>query len=381
MAHFRDAAPGSPAILVEHDLTFTLYRQLAETQTQSPRPTPNTTRWLEFERRWLKAYDGVWTVSEDDREIALRESGRRADRTFNVPNGVDVDRFRPEPGEQSGEIFYVGIFRHLPNIIGFEKLEREVMPLVWQRFPDAKLRVVAGPRHTDFWKERPLDPRIEMCGFVEDLRPLYASAAVVVVPLEVSAGTNIKVLEAMACGKPVVSTPVGCQGLDLMDDVDAIVREGWSEFAEAVASLLADTDKRRSIGERARATVEGRFSWTTVAERAYESYSALHRSGVSFEDLRHVLRKRRARHHHVAAGFLRLLLQLSLNVRKIADQADALRLRAAFQFADQLQRIGRLEIQVEDDQLRPALGLFDDFRRAPSRTPGPCRRALRRPSV
>jgi glycosyltransferase involved in cell wall biosynthesis len=135
--------------------------------------------------------------------------------------------------------------------------------------------VVAGPRHTDFWKARPLDPRIELQGFVEDLRPLYASAAVVVVPLEVSAGTNIKVLEAMACGKPVVSTPVGCQGLDLRDGVDAVVRAEWPDFADATGDLLGDEGKRRSIGAEARATVEARFSWRAVADQAYESYTAL----------------------------------------------------------------------------------------------------------
>jgi glycosyltransferase involved in cell wall biosynthesis len=96
-----------------------------------------------------------------------------------------------------------------------------------------------------------------------------------VVSLEVSAGTNIKVLEAMACGKAVVSTPVGCQGLDLVDEVDAVVRESWREFAGAVSDLLADAGKRRSIGGRARVTVEERFSWTAVADRAYASYRVL----------------------------------------------------------------------------------------------------------
>jgi glycosyltransferase involved in cell wall biosynthesis len=274
MAHFHDAAPGLPAILVEHDLTFTLYRQLAETKPGAEAEAEHQ-RWRDYERRWLKTYEGVWTVSETDREIAVRESGRPADRTFNVPNGVDIERFRPAPGENPREIFYVGSFRHLPNIIGFEKLEREVMPLVWQRFPGARLRVVAGPRHTDFWNPRPLDPRIELHGFVEDLRPLYASAAVVVVPLEVSAGTNIKVLEAMACGKPVVSTPIGCAGLDLMDGQDVVIRSEWESFADAVCDLLANSERRHQIARNARATVETRFSWTAIADRAYESYKAL----------------------------------------------------------------------------------------------------------
>ena len=102
--------------------------------------------------------------------------------------------------------------------------------------------MVAGPDHEKHAKDglRDLDPRIEIHGFVEDLRPLYARASIVVVPLEVSAGTNIKVLEAMACGKPVVTTPVGCAGLGLEDDRDIFIRSDWDGFAAAVCRLAED---------------------------------------------------------------------------------------------------------------------------------------------
>ncbi len=221
LAPFRDSAPEIPAILVEHDLTFSLYGQLAESEGSEPARREHS-RWLEFERRWLPAYDAVWTVCEEDRRAAIDEGCRPRD-VFTVPNGVDVFRFTPgdEPAAEP-EILFVGSFRHQPNALGFERLRDEVMPRVWRVFPNAVARVLAGPDHAFFWRKFARRPgaldgerRIQVEGFVEDLRPLYARAAVVVAPLEVSAGTNIKVLEAMACGKPIVATPIACRGLDL----------------------------------------------------------------------------------------------------------------------------------------------------------------------
>jgi glycosyltransferase involved in cell wall biosynthesis len=116
-----------------------------------------------------------------------------------------------------------------------------------------------------------------MHGFVEDLRPLYAGASVVAAPLEVSAGTNIKVLEAMAAGRTVVSTPVGCAGLGLEDGIDALIRGDWPSFADAVCALLGSAELRGQLAARARATAESRFSWGAIAEGAYESYRRLKR--------------------------------------------------------------------------------------------------------
>ena len=266
MAAFRDAAPAVPAILVEHDLTFTLYRQFAGQQgTAAAREEYE--RWLAFERAHFQRYDAVWTMSDEDRTAALAE-GSPAGNTWVVANGVDLARFTPGDEETPApEIFYVGSFRHLPNIIGFEALRDEVMPRVWKRFPTARLRVVAGPEPQRYWREfrkaafpRAMDSRIEMHGFVADLRPLYAKAALVVVPLVVSAGTNIKVMEAMACRKAVVTTPVGCQGLGLQDGCDALIRAEWPEFADAVGDLLADPELRARIAAAARATVESAAS-------------------------------------------------------------------------------------------------------------------------
>ncbi|MBS1858836.1 MAG: glycosyltransferase family 4 protein [Acidobacteria bacterium] len=284
-AALRDAAAGVPAILVEHDITYSLYRQLAGIEP-SRRARREYRRWLEFENRWLARYEGVWTVSESDRALAAASSGRDAARTYAIANGVDTERFQPgEAPVGASEVLYVGSFRHLPNILAFERLRNEIMPLVWRRFPETVLRVVAGPRHDYFWErlERGgprggFDPRIRLHDFVEDLRPLYRAASVVVVPLAVSAGTNIKVMEAMACGRPIVSTPAGCAGLDLADGADLLIRDGDAEFAAAVGVLLSDAELRAAIAAHARRTVENRFAWTAIAEAAWRSYGELLRT-------------------------------------------------------------------------------------------------------
>jgi glycosyltransferase involved in cell wall biosynthesis len=277
LAHFRDAAPDTPAILVEHDLTYTLYRQYAAERGDRA-SQQEAERWLAYERKWLAAYDAVWTMSEEDRAQAVAE-GAPAGTTFTVANGVDIARFTPAHAPAAPpEVLYIGSFRHRPNILGFERLRSRIMPAVWERFPDARLHVVAGPEPEKYWtRPAALDPRIDVEGFVADVRPLYARAAAVAVPLVVSAGTNIKVMEAMACAKAIVSTSVGCQGLGLADGVELLVRDDPDQFAEALRALLGDEARAAALGRRARLAAEARFSWDAIAEAAMASYRRLTR--------------------------------------------------------------------------------------------------------
>jgi glycosyltransferase involved in cell wall biosynthesis len=268
MAEYRDCVSQVPVLLVEHDVTFTLYSQLAD---------PAAALWRDFERQALQCVNVVWTMSWHDRAIAL-EHGASAASTAVVPNGVDTWRYRPRQRETSGPcVLFVGSFRHLPNLLAYEVLRDTIMPSVWRRIPECRLTVVAGPDHEraarTAGRTLPIaqDRRIEIHGFVEDVRPAYRECDVVAVPLPISAGTNIKVMEAMACGRAVVSTPVGCVGLELNDGKELLVREIGEEFAEAIIYLLRTPDRREAIALCARRAAETRFDWNAIAQDALRS--------------------------------------------------------------------------------------------------------------
>jgi glycosyltransferase involved in cell wall biosynthesis len=273
LASVREAAPRIPAIWVEHDVTFLLQRAIAR-HSRSEADSIEAEKWYGYERKWFHKYDAVWTMCAEDRKAAL-DAGSSPSRTLVVGNGVDTDRFRPREGSaQSPELLFAGAFRHHPNVLAFETLVREIMPRVWIEFPSARLRVVAGCEPQRYWRGR-LDDRVELQEFVADLRPLYARAWVVTAPLAVSAGTNIKVLEAMACGKAIVSTPAGCRGLGLVNAADCLIRETSEAFSDGIVQLLKDESLRNDLGRQARHCAERRFSWAAIAAEAYRSYAGL----------------------------------------------------------------------------------------------------------
>ncbi|MBI3693514.1 MAG: glycosyltransferase family 4 protein [Acidobacteria bacterium] len=275
LAGYREALPQAKAVLVEHDVTFFLHEQLCRS-APSARNKQECERWHRYESHWLRQYDAVALMSEEEKARAVG-AGAPQQQTWVVPNGVDTERFHPIVQRVEGppELLYVGSFRHLPNVLGFEHLRKEILPRLWQRFPELRLRVVAGPDYEKHGSSGGVDPRVQVEGFVENLAPYYARARVVVAPLTVSAGTNIKVMEALACGRPVVSTPIGCAGLGLAEGEEILVAAEADAFAGAVARLLEDPDLWQRLAERSRRAAVNRFSWQRAADRAWEMYEAL----------------------------------------------------------------------------------------------------------
>ncbi len=267
-----DCAPAK-TILVEHDVTLDLHRQLLA-QGEDWELRHQLARWVRFEKNAWREVDRVVTMSDKDR--AMIEGGQ----AVSLPNGVDIERFTPSDEEpEAGRLLFIGSFGHLPNVLALEFFLREVWPNLP---PGITLHIIAGARHQyflDHYRDRvrlKLDqPGIEVESFVSDVRQAYRRASIVIAPLLASAGTNIKVMEAMAMGKAIVSTPGGVNGLDLESGADVIVTAASAAMAQAILDLLNHPEKRRALEHRARATAVFRFNWDVIARQQKDQYLSL----------------------------------------------------------------------------------------------------------
>ena len=189
---------------------------------------------------------------------------------------MDLERFRPEPEQPGERLLFIGSFRHFPNVQAYRFFTEQVWPLVRDKFPRMTLTVVCGPDHLTYWRAfadspepRP-EERIRLLGFIEDVRPLYVEANLIIVPTTVSAGTNVKVLEAMAMRRAVVSTTSGCAGLGLLHGHSVWVADTPEAFAAGVATLIADPERREQLARAAYLHAVRNFDWAAIGEKQRE---------------------------------------------------------------------------------------------------------------
>jgi ribosomal-protein-alanine acetyltransferase len=249
-------------ILVEHDITFDLYGQI---YARNPTLAAwwDWWRWFVYEKLALVSKNAVVVMSEKD---AAQVSHPRA---AVIANGVNLERFRPSPERPGHRVLFIGSFRHFPNRVALRFLLDEVWARIRAAFPDAELTVVAGPDPLLHWdgKALPAAGGMRLEGFVADVRPLYEAANLVLVPTLVSAGTNVKVLEAMAMERAVLSTTSGCGGLGLEHGRSVWIADGGEAFAAGAVRLLGDAELRRELAGEARRLVVARFSWRPLGIR------------------------------------------------------------------------------------------------------------------
>lgn len=234
-----------------------------------------------YEARVAHSFDRVLLVSEPDLR-ALSEAVAPSQKFAVLPNGVDVEAFAyHDPGDRRSEVVFSGALSYHANDTAVLHLIEAIMPRVWARRPDVRL-VVVGPSPSRALRRHAADDpeRLRLTGWVPSVREPLTAAAVAAVPMRYGAGIQNKVLEAMACGTPVVTDPRSGEAIGARAGEELLTAGDDEAFAGAILELLADPALRRRLGEAGRRRVETHFSWAAAAgalERHYEDVLASRR--------------------------------------------------------------------------------------------------------
>jgi glycosyltransferase involved in cell wall biosynthesis len=271
---YLPALRGLPVVCVHHNVESELLRRRAG-EERNPLASAylrhQATLVRREERRGCPAVSLNVAVSAGDRDaLATLAPGAR---WAVVSNGVDTARFAPAPPGR-GDIVFVGGISWFPNADAMRWFTAEVLPLLRARGICNPVRWVG--RAPDAVRDDQLRRSgVEMTGYVDDVRPYLAAASCFVAPLRVGGGTRLKILDAWAAGKAVVSTSVGCEGLDARHGENLLVADTAAEFADAVARVLADDELRRRLGTAARRTAEERYDWRVIGRGMLAEYRRL----------------------------------------------------------------------------------------------------------
>ncbi|MBC2709800.1 MAG: glycosyltransferase family 4 protein [Desulfosarcina sp.] len=184
-----------------------------------------------------------------------------------IPNAVEIPSVQPISSEQT--LLFLGTYQYKPNIDAAEYLIQEVWPLVHKELPKATL-IIAGSSPNRISTYRSDAKSVRFSGFVEDLEGLYRQSRVVCAPILSGSGTRVKILEAAAHGKPIVSTKIGAEGLQMRDDYDIMIRDDPKSFADACIRLLNDHDLCKKFGAAARAVVLKKYDKTKIKRMIQE---------------------------------------------------------------------------------------------------------------
>jgi glycosyltransferase involved in cell wall biosynthesis len=255
---------GVPVVADTHNVEYDVHRRVAETadgvfRRAYARRQSAITRACE--RRCGRAVDLVLATSDRDRR--LFETDLQLENVVVVPNGVDISEFRPASAPSARPtIIFTGLMSWYPNAQGVRWFLDAVLPRVVRRVGDVRFMVAGAAPPA--WLLNRRGSHVEVIGAVPDMRPYLALARAAVVPLKIGGGTRVKILEAQAMAKPVVSTVLGAEGLDQRHGASILLANDAAEFADAVITVLTDDDTAARLGSAGREYVRSHFEWNEI---------------------------------------------------------------------------------------------------------------------
>jgi sugar transferase (PEP-CTERM/EpsH1 system associated) len=258
-----------PKVLFQHNVETEIWRRHFEVNEN---PLKKGYLYLEYqkffkyEKNACSKFDDVLVVSESDGRIL--ENQYKVSHTTLIPTGVDIEFFKPNPEKIEPEnIVFVGSMDWLPNQDAVDYFVKSIYPKIKANRPDVRFYIVGRrpPEHIRMLSER--DNSITVTGTVDDIRPFVDEASVYVVPIRIGGGTRIKIFEAMAQKKTIVSTTVGAEGLPLTDGKHIVIKDQPDDFAQAVLELMENRDEALRLGENGYKLVTEKYNWEKVAQR------------------------------------------------------------------------------------------------------------------
>ena len=265
-----------PGVLSQQNVDSAIWRRLC---SETANPFYKFAYWTQqlafqrYERVLSPKFDAVTCTSDIDAAVFQRHCSENVIEI--IPNGVDVTHYQPDfSAEVSAHLIYIGSMDWYPNEDAVSFFADEVLPRIQENVPDVRFSIVGGNPSARVQKlaER---KGVVVTGRVPEIKPYFAEATVFVVPLRIGSGTRLKILEALAMGKAIVSTSVGAEGLDLKDGEEIFIADEPEAFADAVTRLLTDTSLRRRIGENGRARVERDYNWQSIGEKLHQLYTKI----------------------------------------------------------------------------------------------------------
>ncbi|MDN5864208.1 MAG: glycosyltransferase family 4 protein [Gammaproteobacteria bacterium] len=276
VADFLFAVPNLPfdrrvsTVFFAHNVEHLILQRLCRAQKRPWHRLPLEIEWRKerrYEAQVCRKANLTVAVSPDDRRLFERMAPEA--RIGDMPTGVDVDYFAPGKGAQgsprkTAELVFTGSMDWYPNEDAIRYFIADILPLVRREVPEIGVAVV-GRNPSRRLSEEGMAAQVSVTGSVPDVRPYMDDASVYVVPLRIGGGTRLKIFEALAMGKAVVSTSIGVEGLPLRDGEHFIRADDPQAFAEAVIALQRDPGRQRELGAAGRRLMVERYGWGQVA--------------------------------------------------------------------------------------------------------------------
>ena len=276
MAQYLSEDFKSKTVLDAHNVEWLLAQRCFQTENNLAKKCVlwwNYRKLKNYEALSFGRFDMVFAVSDLDR-LEIERMGARG-QVVTIENGVDVEYFQPNETVENGSLVFVGSMDWMPNDDGMHYFIDEIFPLLVTRGLNPQVYIVGREpsKELEYMAKRTVG--ITVTGTVDDVRPYVEKGSVYIVPLRFGGGTRLKILEAFAMKKAVVSTSLGCEGIECTNAEHLIIADTADTFADSVELLLDDANKRRLLAKNAYNLIAKKYSWNIISENILAYYGLL----------------------------------------------------------------------------------------------------------